>query len=144
METATDPEVWDLPIVGYEVVTVEFSGRIGVVAYGTRSEDESYAPSAGLYFGGGFLLHDQHGVLHSLDAESPWESLTPLLALRHRTVVLATADSRSHIEIQYDDGSKLIAGPQPPYENWELVGPRGLNLVAMPSGGDPRILGDLG
>jgi len=144
MERAEAPEVWDLPIVGYRVVTIEFSGRIGIVAYGTRSEDERYAPSTGLYFGGGFVLNDHSGVTHSLDATLPWDSLTPLLALRHLTVVSASADADSHIEVKFDDGSSLFAGPQPPYENWELVGPRGLNLVGMASGGDPRISGKLG
>ena len=143
MQTTPEPEAWDLPIVGYEVATVEFSGRIGVIAYGSRSEGERFAPSVGLYFGGRFVLHDQDGTIHSLDATMPWDQLTPLLALRHKTVVSAAADAGSHIDVTFDDGSSLAAGPQPPYENWELVGPRGLNLVAMPSGGDPRISGGL-
>jgi hypothetical protein len=144
VETETNPVVWDLPIIGYRVVTIEFSGRIGVVAYGTRTEGERFAPSARLCFGGTFLFGDQGGVGHSLNAESPWDQLIGLLDLRHRTVASAVADDDSHIEITFDDGSKLIAGPDPAYENWELDGPRGLNLVAMPGGGDPRISGNLG
>jgi hypothetical protein len=142
--TDADPLVWELPIINYQVVTIEFSFRIGVVAYGTRSEGERYAPSAGLYFGGSFVLYDQEGVRYDLDATSPWDSLARLLALRHKTVVSAVADNDSHIEITFDDRSKLMAGPDPAYENWELVRPGELNLVAMPDGGDPRISGQLG
>jgi hypothetical protein len=144
VEAENTPVVWDLPIIGYQVATVEFSGRIGVVAYGTRSEGERFAPSARLCFGGSFVLSDQAGTRHNLNAEFGWEALTGLLNLRHRTVVSAVADDDSHIEVTFDDGSKLIAGPDPAYENWELDGPRGLNLVAMPGGGDPRISGNLG
>jgi hypothetical protein len=67
--------------------------------------------------------------------------MTPLLDLRHKIVVNAIADNRSRIEILFDDGSTLEAGPDGNYENWEVVGPDGLNLIGMPSGGDPRILG---
>lgn len=144
METGVGTVVWGLPIIGYRVVTIEFSFRIGIHAYGERSEDERFAPSAALYFGGSFWLCDQDGVRHNLDAESPWDSLTGLLELRHKSVVTAMADDGSHIEVTYDDGTKLMAGPDSAYENWELVGPRGLYLVAIPGGGDPRISGNLG
>jgi hypothetical protein len=67
--------------------------------------------------------------------------MTPLLDQRHKIVVEVTADNKSRIEILFDDGSTLEAGPDGNYENWEVVGSDGLNPIGMPSGGDPRMLG---
>jgi hypothetical protein len=33
----------------------------------------------------------------------------------------------------------FTAGPDGPYENWEVVGPRGLKIVGLPGGGEPAI-----
>jgi Family of unknown function (DUF6188) len=143
MRPSAEVETWELPILGFRLVEVQFGGRIGIVTYGTRSGDERHTPSAKLSFGGGFILHDDHGVQHNLDATAPWDSLTPLFALRHKVVASAVADAESHIEIGFDNGARLAAGPVASYKNWELVGPGSLKLVAMPSG-DPRISGDLG
>jgi hypothetical protein len=132
---------WELPIAGFQVYEVGFGGRIDFTAYGRRRENEVSAPSMRLSIGGKFHYVDSDGNRHTFDAQESWQSLTPLLDLRHRVVDSASADSRSHIEILFDDGSTLDTGPDGKYENWEVVGPDGLNLVGMPGGGDPRISG---
>jgi hypothetical protein len=95
-------------------------------------------------FGGGFTYVNEFGVSKEFHAEDdPWDSLTSLLRLRHHLVVFAVADSLSNLEIRFDDTSSLSAGPDEDYENWSIVGPGDLHLVAVPGGGDPRIAGDL-
>lgn len=134
---------WDLPLAGFVVNDVWFSGRIGVVAYKTRRKGDWNAPRATLWFGGPFTFHDRSGQIHNLDAEAAWESLTVLFELRYQYIEAAVADDTSRIEVRFDRGDILGAGPHPQYENWELSGPGDLNLVGMPGGGDPRISGDL-
>lgn len=137
------PKVWELPLAGFGVNDVWFSGRIGVVAYKSGGKGDWNAPRATLWFGGPFTLHDRSGAAHNLDAGAPWESLTVLFQLRHHVIQSATADDLSRIEVRFDTGYRLAAGPDPQYENWELSGPGDLNLVGMPGGGDPRISGEL-
>lgn len=141
MSQSKEFTVWELPIAGFQVYQVGFGGRIDFTAYGRRRENEESAPSTRLSIGGKFHYVDSDGNRHTFDAEEPWQSLTLLLDLRHKIVVNASADNGSHIGILFDDGSTLDAGPDGKYENWEIVGPNGLNLVGMPGGGDPRISG---
>ena len=139
----TSPKTWDLPLAGFLVTDVWFSGRIGVVAYETRRKGDWNAPRATLWFGGPFTFQDRDGRTHNLDAGDPWDSLTPLFGLRYEYIESAEANDSSQINVRFGRGVLLSAGPTPQYENWELSGPNGLNLVGMPGGGDPRISGEL-
>jgi hypothetical protein len=125
---------WKLPIIGFQVYQVGFGGRIDINAIGGRRDVEESAQSTKLSIGGKFDYIDGDGDRHVFDAEQPWHLMTPLLDLRHKIVVNAIADSRSRIEISFDDGSSLEAGPDGNYENWEVVGPDGLILIGMPRG----------
>ncbi len=139
----TPSKTWDLPLAGFAVTDIWFSGRIGVVAYKTRRKGDRNAPKATVWFGGPFSLRDRNGVVHDLDAGADWTSLTALFELRHQFIESATADDSSSIEVYFELGYRLTAGPVPQYENWELSGPGDINVVGMPGGGDPRISGDL-
>jgi Family of unknown function (DUF6188) len=141
MEQREEFITWKLPIIGFQVYGLGFGGRIDIEAGGPRQDSEESAFLTTLSIGGKFDYVDGDGDRHAFDAEEPWHLMTPLLNLRHKIVVEATADNKSRIEILFDDGSTLEAGPDGNYENWEVVGPGGLNLIGMPSGGDPRMLG---
>ena len=65
--------------------------------------------------------------------------MTPFLDLQHTIVVDAMASSRSRIAFSFDDGSRRVAGPARKYENWEFVGPDGLNRMGKPNGGAPTL-----
>lgn len=140
----TLPKTWELPLAGFVVNDIWFSGRIGIVTYKSRGKGDWNAPNAKLWFGGPFTFQDGLGQVHDLDAGDPWESLTPLFELRHQFIERAVANDSSQIEVRFERGLVLAAGPSPQYENWEVSGPDGLNLVGMPGGGDPRISGNLG
>jgi hypothetical protein len=96
-----------------------------------------------IWFGGEFTFQDSAGVVHPLNAEAPWDTMTMLFDLRHDSIQSARADSSSRLEVLFGSGAILRAGPDPNYENWELVGPDDLYLVGVPGGGDPRISGGL-
>jgi hypothetical protein len=130
--------------LGFEVIGIEFGGRVAIQGHGKRSDGERFAPTFKLCFGEAFAYIDEDRTRHDLNAENPWSSLTGLFALRHKVIASATADNRSNLEVRFEDGSGLDAGPDEDYENWELVGPGNLNLVGLPGGGDPRISGSLG
>jgi ATP-dependent 26S proteasome regulatory subunit len=40
---------------------------------------------------------------------------------------------------EFEEGFQLRASSGERYENWEVVGPRGLLLVGLPGGGEPAI-----
>jgi hypothetical protein len=82
-------------------------------------------------------LRSSDGTEHRLNAEEAWSTLVPVLALRHAHIVAATADRTGVLDIAFDDGSAISAGPDPNsnYENWGIAGPATLKLVAKPSGG---------
>jgi hypothetical protein len=141
-EVALDPDAdgWQLPIVGFEVCDVWFSGQLYVIAYGDGDLKRGLpAPRTQIALGGPFLLRSSDGNEHRLNAEEPWDTLVPVLSLRHAHVVAAAATRNGALGIRFEDGSALSAEPDPHYENWAMSGPEGLNLVAPPGGGDPRI-----
>ena len=132
-------ESWELPIVGYEVLEVWFSGQVYLIAYGEKGADESVAPRTGISFGGKFLYMGAKMEQVVLDAEAPWSTLCALLNLRHVRITAARADNGGHLKLRFQDGSIIKAGPDQQYENWGVSGPGHLMLAAPPGGGDPRI-----
>ncbi len=140
MELDPNADSWQLPIVGFEVIEIWFSGIVYVVAYGQGDPTRGIAaPNTKIGLGGAFVLRAADGVEHRLDGSEPWSTLTPLLSLRHSEICSACADRESVLRIEFSDGAVISAGPDPQYENWDLQGPDGLWLVAPPGGGDPRI-----
>jgi hypothetical protein len=138
-----DVNEWRLPIEGYEVTDVWFSGQLSVIAYDSANHSKRGIAVPGehtrIAFGGPFRLRTAHGHEHDLNAEEPWDTLIPVLALRHHHVIAATATRTGSLVVSFDDGAALSAEPDPRYENWELSGPGNIYLVAPPGGGDPRI-----
>lgn len=129
-----DSEVLELPIVGFEVIDIWFSGQMYVVAYGAMGFGEPGGRTQ-IALAGPFRLRSSDGTEHRLDAAEAWSTLVPVLAFRHACIVAATADRSGVLDIAFDDGSVLTAGPAPMYENWQVAGPTTLNLLALPSGG---------
>jgi hypothetical protein len=126
------PPPWELPVSGFEVLTITFRSELHVVAYGDRGE------SISIGLGGSFRFRDAAGREAHLDGEGPWAQLTPVLDLRHVRIAQATADAETHLRVEFDGGQALEAGPDPAYENWRTMGPGDVELIAPPGGGDPR------
>ena len=139
----SDSGPWPLPIVGFEVYDVWFSGQLYVIAYGDPPPGERRPPRAQIAFGGEFVYQRQDGQGAQLDAQKPWETAVSLLSLRHARVIRAVADREGNLEIVFDNGSSLIAGPDERYENWTVSG-AGFSVIAPPGGGDPRITWERG
>ena len=133
-------DVWHLPIVGFEVLEVWFSGQVYVIAYGEDGEARKAKPAsrAQIALGGSFTLRSADGTEQHLNAEAPWETLTPLLSLRHASIATAFANRNAVLQITFGDGSALSAQSDPQYENWEASGP-GFRIIAPPGGGEPVI-----
>jgi hypothetical protein len=140
MNIDTGGEQWDLPIVGFEVLEVWFSGEAYLIVYGNRADSAlTEAPHARLSLGGSFSLVEPDGRRCSLDATGPWEALVPLLSLRHAAIESAITDRDGHLEVRFEPGFVLAVEPQPRYEAWGMSGPASLILACPPGGGDPRI-----
>jgi len=144
MELDPDADRWDLPIVGFRVYDIWFSGRLYVIAYGENSgltlADFPKVPlRTQIAFGGPFVLSLPDGAEHYLDAAEPWETLVTVLGLRGACIASAQTDRGGILRIHFENGSSLVAGPHPQYENWEVAGPGALYLVVPPGGGDPRV-----
>jgi hypothetical protein len=127
------------PVVGFEVLHVNFGFQVFVTAYGDRAEDEKEVPTTTVTLAGPFVLLDPFGHEHRLNAEDPWQSLTPLFTLRHDRIASAVADRKGWLMVQFDSGAKLEVGPTGMYENWQLSGPQGVLIVGLPSGGEPAV-----
>jgi hypothetical protein len=139
MDLSESDEGWTSPVAGFEVIEVRFSGRVYVTAYGKRAEGEKEAPNTDIAVGGASTFVDRSGTKHSLSAVEPWESLVPLLSLRHDRIASAVADRTGWLTVRFDSGARLEVGPDGHYENWELVGPDGILIVGLPSGGEPAV-----
>jgi Family of unknown function (DUF6188) len=140
MSIDADPEQWALPIVGFEVLQVWFSGETYLIVYGTKTDAAvTEAPHAQLSFGGAFRLLEPNGTLHFLDGGGPWEALVQVLSLRHAVIESATADRQGHLVVRFEPGFVITAEPDPQYEAWGMSGPGSLILACPPGGGDPRI-----
>jgi hypothetical protein len=118
---------------GFEVLTVQFSGRASLVAYADGGANSSIA------LGGPFRLRTADAIEHRLSGEDSWERLVPLLGLRHDHISRVSVSHAASLRVEFSSGALLEVDPDAQYENWELTGPGNLNLVAPPGGGDPRI-----
>jgi hypothetical protein len=130
---------WTAPVAGFSVISVSFGGQADIVTYGQRADDEKEAPSATITVAGPFRFLDKLGVDHQLDAEGPWDSLVPLLSLRHDHIGSAVADRLGNLVVRFESGALVEVGFTGLYENWQLSGPHGVLIVGLPSGGEPAV-----
>ncbi len=124
---------WDVPLAGFVVTDIWFSGHIRVIA-SKPSGGGGNPLQAKIWFGGPLTFRDESGRVHDLDAGGAWEFLIALFELRHQVIESAVADEASQIQICFELGQFLAAETHPQDENWGLLGPDGLNLVGMPAG----------
>ncbi|WP_354700815.1 hypothetical protein DSM112329_01104 [Paraconexibacter sp. AEG42_29] len=125
---------WTIDAVGFEVLTVQFSGRTSLTVYADGGATCTVA------FGGEFDFRDRSGRLHELDADAgSWAPLQRLLELRHDLVQSLQVSHGGDVQIRFSSGAGVSARPDAAYESWEITGPGSLNLVCPPGGGDPRI-----
>ena len=139
-----DAESWDVPIVGYLVDQVWFSGRLYFIACDpasgwTVADLPQPIPTTKVAVGGTFTFTSSEGVEHSLDGGAPWAALVPVLELRRVRIDSARVDRRGTLQIGFANGAVLVVAPVDRFENWELVGPGTLWLAGTPGGGDPRL-----
>jgi Family of unknown function (DUF6188) len=130
---------WSAPVSGFAITDVRFSGQVHITAYGSRAEGEKGSPRTTITLGGDFILLDRFGAEHRLDAEDPWDTLTPLFTLRHDRIASAIADRRGWLIVEFESAARLAIGPNGNYENWQLMGPNGILIVGLPGGGEPAV-----
>ena len=140
-DVSESEEGWTAPVVGFTVIDVRFGGQVYVTAYGKRADDEQEAPSTTISLGGDFILKDRSGAEYQLNGGGQWESLTPLFSLRHDRIASAVADRKGWLFVGFHSGAKLEVGPDGQYENWQVMGPNGILIVGLPSGGEPAVWG---
>jgi hypothetical protein len=131
-----DAQSWELPVAGLQVVELWLGFQLYLIAQGAKGDDRRMQ----INIGGLFTFEVPDGTAHRLDpGHDPWSSFVPMLGLQHVGITSAVADRTATLRVRYSDGAALSVGPHPKYENWEVVGPDKLYLVAPPGGGDPRI-----
>jgi len=124
-----DEGPWELPIEGYEVLMVTFAFPIDIVAYGDAGA------CAQIRLAGEFRLTEPGRAARFFDAsKQPWEELTAVLSLRRDRIKSAIAGMDAQLNVVFDSGVLIEAGPDGSYENWEISGP-GFQLIATPGGG---------
>ena len=74
-----------------------------------------------------------------LDPSGPPEALGPVLLLRHAVVDEALVEEDGTLTLAFRGAQHLRSEPDPNYEAWQLVGPNGLRVVCLPSGGESAI-----
>jgi hypothetical protein len=139
MELSVSPEGWQIPVVGWTVIEVTFSGQTYITAYGDKSEGEREAPTTVITLAGKFTFTDSSGSEHHLIGDGAWEPLTPLMSLRHSRITSAAADRQSRLVVTFDTGAMLDIGSGEHYENWQLTAPDGILIVGLPGGNEPAV-----
>jgi hypothetical protein len=140
MTSGDETDHWALPMVGFEVLQVWFSGETYLTAYGTKTDKTlTEAPHARISLSGPFRLREPTGTPHFLDGGGSWGTLVPLLSLRHAVIESAVADLEGCLVVKFRQGYLLTAEPDPGHEAWGISGPGSLILACPPGGGDPRI-----
>lgn len=84
--------------------------------------------------GAPFLLTDPNGNEQLLVPEGDPTQLGPVLSLLHRSADYVAAFKDGHLEVLFDDGTRVSIPPEEGLEAWELSGPMGLRLVSIPGG----------
>jgi hypothetical protein len=86
MELEEMADGWRIPVVGWTVIEITFSGSIYISAYGESPGGGQAAPETAITLAGDFTYTDQSGVQHYLTGDRAWEALVPLLSLRYARV----------------------------------------------------------
>jgi hypothetical protein len=122
---ATGP--WDLPVEGWEILTVIFAFQIDILAYGGE------AGTCTIRLAAAFRLTDPDGHVHELDAEqNAWEDLTPVLTLRRDKLVSLNITEDACLTARFGSGRSLIAeADDRPYEHWQVTVPE-ITLISLP------------
>ena len=84
-----------------------------------------------------FVFASPDGETYTLDPDPEMnpEPLGRLLAILHQPVVHADVDETSStITVRFENGSSIVAGPDPEYESWELGRSNGDLLICGPGG----------
>lgn len=75
------------------------------------------------------------GEAISLSPEiGPDESFAPVRSLIGHTVQKALADENGALRVTFENNARLLVGPDPTYEAWNVSGPDGALVVSTPGG----------
>jgi len=112
------PAPWTLPVRGFEVVKLWFGSSLDIFAQADGPNEFR------IMLSGAFDYRDSEANDLHLDLEhDPWESLVPLLALRHDRIQNATVSPDSVLSVLFESGRALSAAPTDKFANWEARGP---------------------
>lgn len=87
-----------------------------------------------LRIGGPFVVTSPSGQEHILIPEGEPERLGHALTLVRQRVGHISAFKDGHLEVAFTDGGNLGVPAEEGLEAWELSGPGGLRVVALPGG----------
>jgi hypothetical protein len=108
----------------------DYQVRLTLIA---RHPNEGYRVDAELVIATPFLLRDATGEWHELDPGTG-ARLAPVLDLF--MTAITTVEIRDHgtLGLTFDNGSQLLAGPDPQFESWHLSG-HGVDDILVGPGG---------
>lgn len=123
---------WELPKVGSSHVASCFfdSGAFGFVAYNENYERFEIRIETR------FSYELPRGTKGQADPADD-AALRPLLELRHKVVNDVRVSQEGHLDIDFEDGSKIHVPPDPDYEGWSVSGPGRILIYGMPGGRGP-------
>jgi Family of unknown function (DUF6188) len=87
-----------------------------------------------LRIGGPFVITGPSGHENLLIPEGEPEQRGPALALARQRVDQILAFKDGHLEVEFADGTRLGVPSEEGLEAWELSGPSGLRVLALPGG----------
>ena len=112
---------------GKSVVSCSWDKGSGfVLGIGDAASGSAYEVQAG----GPFTLKE-HGQTQEFD---PGDSAVPPTHLLERRVARAEIAVDGTLTVYFVDGTVLRCGAQPEYEAWQINGPNGLLIGALPGG----------
>jgi Family of unknown function (DUF6188) len=92
-------------------------------------------PDAQLRLESSFTIRDENGREALIPSEGDATRFGPVLKLWGARILEAIATEGGGLTLHFEGGGTLQASPDPHYESWELAGPSGLKVIALPGGG---------
>lgn len=119
---------WNLPVAGQQVTRccVDYAAVELLLANGIR-----------IYIESTFTYVSPDGIEYVLDPEAEAQRLAPIIQLRRLNATGGAAFKDGHLEVYFEDGSRIHVPADQEFEAWNISGPGGLDglkVMSTPGG----------
>ena len=81
-----------------------------------------------------FIFTDASGTVHGITPESDPTTCGPALGLARATTGSLVTTDDGVLEIEFEDGARIVVPPSEDYEAWSLTERNGVKVVSTPGG----------